>query len=73
LRLEQTVKDLRAANNDGAKDDAVAKALEAKNKEISAIKSQAEGLQREYTQLADQYEALQKSASGFIQVPKKEL
>ncbi|KAF8544979.1 B-cell receptor-associated protein 31-like-domain-containing protein [Trichophaea hybrida] len=73
LRLEQTVKELRAATNDGAKDGAAANLIANKNKEIAAIKSQAEGLQREYAALADQYEALQKSATGSFQIPKKEL
>jgi len=69
LRLEQSVKELREASNAGVRGSAADKDIVArKDKEIQAIKSQAEGLQREYSELADRYEALQKNSE-----PKKEL
>jgi len=66
LKLEQTVKDLRAAQS-GAASDMITK----KDKEIASIKAQAAGLQREYSNLADSYEKLEKS--GTMQTPKKDL
>jgi len=72
LRLEETVKELRAVSNNGAKSGAAADMLAKKNNEIQAIKSQAEGLQREYAELSDRYDALAKSAEGSV-TSKKDL
>ena len=73
LKLEQTVKDLRAAsnNNGDAKNGAAADLIARKNREIDAVKAQAAGLSREYNELSDRYEALEKA--GSVQIPKKEL
>ncbi|KAL7274564.1 Endoplasmic reticulum transmembrane protein 3 [Rhizina undulata] len=58
LKLEQTVKELRAESNERVRDNVDAdlrKQIEAKDVEIRAIRSQAEGLAREYTALSDRY------------------
>jgi len=75
LRLEETVKELRATSNASAslKSGAAAEVVAKKDAEILAIKSQAEGLQREYYQLADRYQTLQDSVSGAAPVLKKDL
>ncbi|TGZ83406.1 B-cell receptor-associated 31-like protein [Ascodesmis nigricans] len=67
LRLEEQNKQLRATAGKGG-DSAL---LLKKDQEIKAIKAQAEGLSREYNELSDRYERLQKA--GQIQEPKKEL
>lgn len=72
LKLEQTVKDLRAESNERVRsgvDNEMAKKLEAKDREVEALKKQAEGLSREYNELADRYAALTKSDN----TPKKDL
>jgi B-cell receptor-associated protein 31 len=63
LKLESTVKELRATAGNGAKDRGTAEVIAKKNKEIEAIKAQAEGLAREYSELSDRYESLQKAGS----------
>jgi len=71
LKLEQTVKDLRASTNEDTKNGAAADVIAQKNKQIEAIKAQAEGLSREYAALSDRYDALQKQ--GSVQTPKKDI
>jgi len=73
LRLEQTVKELRGESNERVRDGANANAdeLAKKDREIKAIKEQAEGLSREYSELSDRYEKLERG--GAAQMPKKEL
>ncbi|KAA8895536.1 B-cell receptor-associated protein 31-like-domain-containing protein [Sphaerosporella brunnea] len=71
LRLETTLKELRAATAKGQQDGTTAEVIEKKDKEIAAMKSQAEGLAREYQTLADKYEALIKKDAA--QTPKKDL
>lgn len=72
LRLEQSVKEMRQSSNDNVRGSAGEKDIIAKkDAEIKAIKSQAEGLQREYSELADRYEALQKQ--GIEATPKKDI
>lgn len=75
MRLEETVKELRATSNASAslKSGAAAEVVAKKDAEILAIKSQAEGLQREYYQLGERYQALQDSVSGAAPVLKKDL
>lgn len=57
LRLESTVRELRAISNAGNKDGATAEIIAQKDREIQAIKDQAEGLAREYAGLSDLYDA----------------
>lgn len=71
LKLESTVKELRATTQNGRRDGTTAEVIATKDKEIQAIKSQAEGLQREYSELTDRYEALQKA--GTVEISKKDL
>jgi hypothetical protein len=73
LRLESTVKELRATTKAGVQDGTTADVIAKKDKEIMAIKAQADGLSREYNELADKYDALQRSVSGSAPTPKKEL
>ena len=54
------MKDLRAASNEGARSGAAAEAIAQKDKQIEAIKAQADGLSREYRELSERYEALEK-------------
>lgn len=63
---------MRQSSNDNVRGSAGEKDIIAKkDAEIKAIKSQAEGLQREYSELADRYEALQKQ--GIEATPKKDI
>lgn len=73
LRLEQTVKELRGESNERIRDGAGANAdaLAKKDRQIEAIRAQAEGLSREYSELSDRYEKLEKG--GATQTSKKEL
>lgn len=75
LKLEQTVKELRAESNERVRNDVdgdFAKKLEAKERELAIVKKQAEGLTREYGELSDRYNnLLQKSSGGGT--PKKDL
>lgn len=75
MRLEETVKELRATSNASAslKSGAAAEVVAKKDAEILAIKSQAEGLQREYNALADRYEALEQQVSGATPALRKDL
>jgi len=57
LRLESTVRELRAITNAGNQDGTTAEVIARKDKEIQAMKEQAEGLAREYLTLSDQYTA----------------
>jgi hypothetical protein len=71
LKLEQTVKELRAESNERVRSDVdgeMAKQLEAKDRDIATLKKQAEGLTREFNQLADKHEAASSTGS-----PKKEV
>lgn len=66
LKLEQTVKELRAQSNKDAKNGAeseLQKKYEAKERELAIVKKQAEGLTREYGELSDRYNALEKEHS----------
>lgn len=71
LKLESTVKELRATTQDGRRDGTTAEVIAKKDKEIQAIKSQSEGLAKEYAELSERYEALEKA--GTVQVPKKDV
>lgn len=64
LKLEQSVKELRAAAN-GNEGDVIAK----KDKEIAAIKQQALNLQKEYDNLSEEYGRLE--AKHNVSAPKK--
>jgi len=57
LRLESTVRELRAITNAGNKDGTTAEVIAKKDREIQAIREQAEGLAREYEALSDRYNA----------------
>lgn len=75
LKLEQTVKELRAESNERVRDGVdsdLQKKLEAKDRELAAMKSQAEGLSREYSELSDRYNALEKKGSTD-NTPRKDL
>lgn len=71
LKLEQSVKELRAASNAGARDGTATEELARKDKQIAAIKAQAEGLSKEYSELCDRYERLEKQ--GQTEALKKDL
>lgn len=74
MRLEQTVKELRAESNERARNDidgGLAKKLEAKERELAIVKKQAEGLSREYGELSDRLIAMEKGGAG--KTPKKDL
>lgn len=74
MKLEQTVKELRAESNERARDDVdgdYAKKLEAKERELMIVKKQAEGLSREYAELSDRLISMEKGSSGST--PKKDL
>jgi hypothetical protein len=71
LRLETTVKELRAATAKAAKDENLAEVIAKKDKEIAGIKAQAEGLSHNYSELSDKYEALLNKDTP--QIPKKDL
>lgn len=73
LKLEEKVAKYSAkATTDGAATGEVAdlkKELVKKDKELKAMKAQAEGLAREYNELSDRFEAVQPKES----VPRKRL
>ncbi|KAI5779224.1 B-cell receptor-associated protein 31-like-domain-containing protein [Geopyxis carbonaria] len=71
LKLETTVKELRSESNERVRNGSEAALLAKKDKEIEAIKLQAEGLSREYSELSDRYEKLEKM--GSVSTPKKDL
>jgi len=70
LKLEQKVNELNATNARSSKG-AAAEELAKKDRQIEAIKTQAEGLSREYAELSDRFVALERK--GALQEPKKEL
>lgn len=75
LKLEQTVKELRAESNERVRKDVdgdFTKKLEAKERELAIVKKQAEGLTREYGELSDRYGNLLQKSSGDG-TPKKDL
>lgn len=87
LKLEQTVKELRAESNERVRSDVgsaaaakkvetndsdMAKKLEAKEREVAIVKKQAEGLTREYGELTDRYNKMLAKTSGDG-TPKKDL
>lgn len=75
MKLEQTVKELRAESNERVRNDVdgdSAKKLEAKERELMIVKKQAEGLSREYGELSDRYNNLLQKSSGDG-TPKKDL
>lgn len=74
LKLEQTVKELRAESNERVRKDVdgdMSKKLEAKERELAIVKKQAEGLSREYGELSDRLIAIEKG--GAVKTPKKDL
>ncbi|KAL0640617.1 Endoplasmic reticulum transmembrane protein 3 [Maublancomyces gigas] len=75
LRLEQTVKELRAESNERVRNDVggggLAGKLEAKERELAIVKKQAEGLSREYGELSDRLIAMEKG--GADKTPRKDL
>lgn len=74
MKLEQTVKELRAESNERVRDDVdndFKKQLEAKERELMIVKKQAEGLSREYAELSDRLIAMEKGGAG--NTPKKDL
>lgn len=74
MRLEQTVKELRAESNERVRNDVdggLAKKLEAKERELAIVKKQAEGLSREYGELSDRLIAMEKG--GVDKTPRKDL
>lgn len=75
LKLEQTVKELRAESNERVRSDVdgdFAKKLEVKERELAIVKKQAEGLTREYGELSDRYNNLLQKSSGDG-TPRKDL
>lgn len=67
LRLEEQNKELRATAGKSGDGEVLLK----KDKELQALKAQAEGLSREYNELSDRYNRLE--AAGQPVVPKKDL
>lgn len=66
LKLEQTVKELRAESNERVRNDVdgdFAKKLEAKERELAIVKKQAEGLSREYGELSDRLITMEKKGN----------
>lgn len=66
LKLEQTVKELRAESNERVRNDVdgdFTKKLEAKERELAIVKKQAEGLSREYGELSDRLIAMEKGGN----------
>ncbi|KAI5809383.1 B-cell receptor-associated protein 31-like-domain-containing protein [Pyronema omphalodes] len=76
LRLEQTVKELRASASNNTKKGIAAEVIAKKDADNEAILSQAKGLQAEYDRLSEEYKTLQDKymvLSGENLTPKKDL
>lgn len=76
LRLEQTVKELRASASNNTKKGIAAEVIAKKDADNEAILSQAKGLQTEYDRLSEEYKTLQEKymvLSGENLTPKKDL